>query len=737
MKRIENIRKAIYYLCLIFLLFSFPHLNAQNGTWIEQVLQPSMSGQWMADNGECCLGFTKSTSQYIYFFDTKSSQWIEVDLGSSQTFRDLEASGQTIMAYTDEMIIAYSAALSQWDTLSYQGALLNAVGPGVMRSYGCGEKLAYFVTDQYFYVFDSELGAWQSYRYLYPAGTISGNFWSGDNYAGVILHQNPPNYPVNMVYSLPQHAFNKNLQGGYYHDPDWGMTGGFVTNWGDGQGSYILTGYCAQTNQFSPKQLVPPFGTYEGGKCLFPENFTSKTTALFHYMENQSKVHILAYDTWQGHWFEAIHYFDAASITGLGWWHYGGRVAATSQYNNTTVENTYLFFDGATGNFATLTPGIYYRGSISGTPNGTGNFIFAYDTTHIWFYNPANQNSHFANMAGQYPTGFYVGDNFATQGSYPSQGSPARMAIFNADTDNLTIINTGISNGITVEGSPFLCGFTAGATREEVYFYSGIVDAYQTVLFPSGSFPFLNIGNHLALASSSSQSTLYDGTSDALYPLSYHPSTTLIEDDIAVFQKSNNAVDVYSRFLQQVSEFTIAEQINGLQARGALALIVAPGFSKYYAYNGFYNNLVPLQPDGQWQTSLVGEGVAMVIRVDRIYAFDPQAPTAIEPNGNPAVPGTSRLERNYPNPFNPTTTIAFTLPHTSRITLYVYDILGRKVKALVDERKPAGRYTVQWNGTNDTGQPVASGVYLYQLKSSSLGWGKREDVQIHKMLLIK
>ncbi|RMF55175.1 MAG: T9SS C-terminal target domain-containing protein, partial [Calditrichaeota bacterium] len=82
------------------------------------------------------------------------------------------------------------------------------------------------------------------------------------------------------------------------------------------------------------------------------------------------------------------------------------------------------------------------------------------------------------------------------------------------------------------------------------------------------------------------------------------------------------------------------------------------------------------------------------------------------------------LSQNYPNPFNPTTTIEFSLPHASpqgqaRITLHVYDTAGRKVKTLIDGSFPAGNHNVQWNGTNDAGQPVGSGVYFYRLQAGN------------------
>ena len=77
------------------------------------------------------------------------------------------------------------------------------------------------------------------------------------------------------------------------------------------------------------------------------------------------------------------------------------------------------------------------------------------------------------------------------------------------------------------------------------------------------------------------------------------------------------------------------------------------------------------------------------------------------------------LGTNYPNPFNPTTTIQFALPETSGVTLEVYDTMGRRVALLVNNQLAAGRYEAVWNGRNDAGSSVASGLYLYRLKAGS------------------
>lgn len=81
------------------------------------------------------------------------------------------------------------------------------------------------------------------------------------------------------------------------------------------------------------------------------------------------------------------------------------------------------------------------------------------------------------------------------------------------------------------------------------------------------------------------------------------------------------------------------------------------------------------------------------------------------------TPEDYKLEQNYPNPFNPTTTINFSLPITKRITLIIYDILGNKIKTLIDNESYAkGSHKITWDGTNNFGSKVASGNYVCQMR---------------------
>lgn len=78
-----------------------------------------------------------------------------------------------------------------------------------------------------------------------------------------------------------------------------------------------------------------------------------------------------------------------------------------------------------------------------------------------------------------------------------------------------------------------------------------------------------------------------------------------------------------------------------------------------------------------------------------------------------------RLFGNYPNPFNPSTTISFTLPYTESIRLSIYNSLGEKIRELADEEFPSGLNEIVWDGKDQSGVSLSSGIYFYQLKTST------------------
>ena len=95
-----------------------------------------------------------------------------------------------------------------------------------------------------------------------------------------------------------------------------------------------------------------------------------------------------------------------------------------------------------------------------------------------------------------------------------------------------------------------------------------------------------------------------------------------------------------------------------------------------------------------------------------------------------SIPEVFALHQNYPNPFNPTTQIRYDLPEDALVNITIYDIMGRSIRSLVNSQQTAGYRSVQWNATNDTGEGVSAGMYIYMIQAG-------EFRQTKKMVLLK
>lgn len=94
------------------------------------------------------------------------------------------------------------------------------------------------------------------------------------------------------------------------------------------------------------------------------------------------------------------------------------------------------------------------------------------------------------------------------------------------------------------------------------------------------------------------------------------------------------------------------------------------------------------------------------------------------------IPMQYALENNYPNPFNPETTIKYRIPKTTKVSIDIYNVTGQKIRTIVSEEKQPGTYSVKWDGRNDFGRKVSSGIYLYRLQADNF-------IDTKKMILLK
>lgn len=156
--------------------------------------------------------------------------------------------------------------------------------------------------------------------------------------------------------------------------------------------------------------------------------------------------------------------------------------------------------------------------------------------------------------------------------------------------------------------------------------------------------------------------------------------------------------------------------------------------SGYNSHNGF-NLALGLGGANRIDTLIIawpasGRDTLIGIPADRFITVTEGGNLTHVNHGTSDLPEQYRLFPNYPNPFNPSTTISFQLPVPARVSLLVYSVRGNPVKKLMDQMQAAGVHRVVWNGMNDQEQRVASGLYLYRLQAGAFS-------QTGKMMLVE
>jgi len=150
----------------------------------------------------------------------------------------------------------------------------------------------------------------------------------------------------------------------------------------------------------------------------------------------------------------------------------------------------------------------------------------------------------------------------------------------------------------------------------------------------------------------------------------------------------------------------------------------------------FYNAQTFYTSDNFFLDQNVDEGSTYYYRVRSIddagnqSEFSETVQMSTLSNENSMMADQFMLHQNYPNPFNPITTLRYDLPEDSFVKVSVYDMSGNQVRTLVNEAKSAGFRSVQWNATNNQGQPVSAGVYIYTIEAENF-------IDTRKMILLK
>jgi len=149
-------------------------------------------------------------------------------------------------------------------------------------------------------------------------------------------------------------------------------------------------------------------------------------------------------------------------------------------------------------------------------------------------------------------------------------------------------------------------------------------------------------------------------------------------------------------------------------------------------FNDFGGNVL-LADDDRYGDGDMGNGTPHEGQINAAFEAHGITPTVVGVDDwrlSSTIPNSFSLAQNFPNPFNPTTEIRYSVPVKSRVNLAIYNLLGQRVKTLIDGDQEEGIYSVSWKGENDMGGPVASGVYFYRIQAGDF-------ISTRRMLLLR
>jgi hypothetical protein len=193
----------------------------------------------------------------------------------------------------------------------------------------------------------------------------------------------------------------------------------------------------------------------------------------------------------------------------------------------------------------------------------------------------------------------------------------------------------------------------------------------------------------------------------------------------------NEFPNVHPVIFQVMADTTITAAINSDDDDGTIiwnSASIPPQHGTFKTFGGYQRNFI-YTPDPGFSGL---DSVQIMAKDDKgateigVHYFDVQYLSL----ANTTIPNQFELYQNYPNPFNPVTTLQYALPGDAPVSIMIYDIMGRKVKTLVNKSQNAGYKSIQWNATNDRNEPVSSGLYLYTIQAE-------EFRQVRKMVLLK
>ena len=722
-----DVKKPGSVFFILLLIHALGEVYSQEGVWIHHSLDGLGSGAHMYDCGDACCAYTRANSQYVLVSDVQHGDWLKADMGSVRSFNALQSRGAVALAWSDDLLFGYSSCTGDWDTIRYEGELLKEDYEERFRSYGCSDSIAFFFSDRRFYVFDSRMGSWQDFDYGCPDNFSYGLFYPKDDC--VITALLTPDYYgniKNVVYSAHTASFNSLENGCFFTRPEYdhGFCG-IRDKSGSGE-DYQVIGYSAPDNQFDVIHYVPG----DNERAVIPFEPSMEADLVTTYMIGfrtlvtpsvLAKAKFYGYSTVLGEWDSASYDIDLEVERYDGSGYSGARYGMVHSLEKDSREWIFYFYSGADGSFSRISTDLVYTSTTSFFTLG-GSVFGCFDADRAWGYHPLTGLGSYVDLIYERSGFVTAGDDYLVLLRASDDTDEMRIYFYNGNRNSWQWKDVKKNTYAGEIAAPHVYIFD-DSNHDDIVVYSALQDSVMVFDFEEDVYYYIK--DNLVYAGAGANSILLNAEDCSLHEMNVEFNKFgMGTASAAFFDKAGKTLYGYSAASDQWTTKTIGEEPNITRDEGYIGLIIATYEGdyrgKHYAYNSMADCWVELIPEGPHVAEVVGDRSAMVVRQEHLYSFIPVDTSGVNALERTREPGSDPFNlRCYPNPFVQNTTIDYQLFKPGNVVLKLFNAGGQEVCTLVNRHQSAGKWSVTWDGTNQSHAPVPPGVYYCRLKAGS------------------
>ena len=697
-------RMKTQLLVFSFIFFIFSSSFSQENYWVSTQLPgpPSIDSKYAL--GETCIIFAEDTSQTVHAFDINQGQWQSLLVPTQLNWTEAVADGNVALIFNDSIIAAYSALTSSYSAVNFSGNRVSTT----MNPYGCIDNFAWFLTDQYLYVFDAEDSGWHSFSYTHPGEMPWGGgiYGKGDYiYMSLWVTSNSALHTL-VAYSLHTKTFDEYTESNI--ESFQTLDHGFTFNSSIHADPYFCGGYSAFTGEIKTKTHFREI--YEHDPGVWQEMVSPLICELFTTNEqidgNDYKYYVWVFNTMTGSFAEYSFYYtyngsDYVPVNqGCG-----GQTAYVMIRNVAEGDKLEcLAYSALTDDFVLFNTPLFYWGSESFTPGGL--FIDGYDEQNYFLYDVETGQS-FTHPV-QWTEGIQPGvkarglSNYWSVFSYTEQyEDTTHIFSYSRDDDNLYSFNVPFRASTSAYRGLELYGLflTDGGTITKTLLYAPAFSNWTEVDHNSSSYRGSE-GNYFYINyTDSNQTFFYDAQTNQEYwfPSAQLASHVLARDSVFLMYSAEGKYIAYSVTAHASNEF-ISERFASQQWNNFIVLNAKGTFgsqTEYILYDGLNNLYAPLvltEESGNGKTSWPGGKTALVLTHNGyLFAYYPGDVTSTEDwYDDDSYEDTSDFIV-FPNPSKERIYINSHNFVQKTAIVSMYDLNGRKLlqKQIILNEKPA------------------------------------------------